>query len=1392
MNRITQEDAVSPVYLVARGIPVNLNMQNSGRWLYMADGSKLWQLKIKAPGAKALGVYYNQFWLPEQSKLYLYNEDRTQVIGAFTASNNHPSGLFATELIKGDVVVLEYFQPASVTVPATFNIHEVAYVYRGAENLSGNNARGFGDSGSCQVNVNCSEGNNWANQKRSVLRIFLKVGSSYGWCTGALINNTAQDCTPYVLTADHCGSGSSAADRNQWIFYFNYQAPGCTNPTSQGSLASQTMTGCTYKASSGGGSSTGSDFYLIQLNNNVPTNYNPFFAGWNRTTAGSSSGVGIHHPSGDIKKISTYNSPVTAISIDGIGYTHWLVRFVQTANGYSVPEEGSSGSPLFNSSGLIIGDLTGVTGIGGCSNPTDQLIYGRIWYSWDKNGTTATRRLKDWLDPGNTNVNTLAGTNAPCGPIPIDADFSATPTTIFAGQSVNFTDLSTGNPTSWNWTFNGGTPGTSTAQHPQNIVYNTPGTYTVSLTASNSGFSDTETKVAYITVLVNTGTSSCDTLSNILPTHPLVIYTAGPNQGYVCGHNIYGDIAKAEKYTAPAASRVERVFLGFAVAKSNSSTRTFNVRVWAADGAGGAPGTVLGSTTYRYADAAADVAAQRLSNVSFSTPVSVNGNFYVGIEFAYQAGDTLALISNQDGNSNPTTAWEKLSNGIWQSFDDGTNQTWQLKISQLIMPVVCLANSTAPPTANFASSNPVICAGSTVTFTDISTGNPTSWNWSFPGGTPSTSTQQNPTVTYNTPGSYAVTLTVTNAYGSTFKTVNNMITVHARPSASASVTHITCSGQTNGIINVAATGGQTPYSYVWSNGSTTSAINNLSAGSYTVTITDANNCSASASATVNEPAALHITSNVINSNCTTPTGSINLTVSGGTGAYSYLWSTGATTQNLSNISAGYYTVTVRDANNCQSVQSIIVNSINGPAVTASTVHVKCYNGNDGSISLMVNGGTPPYTYQWSVGGNGPSISNLSAGNYTYTITDAQNCKVIQSQVVTQPTELITFINGTDTRCGQNNGTANVVGSGGTPPYSYTWSNGFNTSAVSNLASGQYQVTVYDANNCTSVKSVNIGSSLPLIVNLWGNNPTCDNPANGALYSNVTQGTAPYTYQWSNGATSANQTGVASGVYSVTVTDAENCSATGTHSLTFNGAVINTNIQDVIGCHNDHNGSISISINNAAQPVQYLWSNGANTSSLSGLYAGSYTVTITENSGCTHVLTYVISAPDTLLINLTVIHASASGNGSATCSPSGGTPPYSFQWSTGATTAAVSNLNPGTYSVTITDNSGCQQSETFFVDFDNSIAHVAEEKLIRIYPNPNDGIINMTCYLTNTEKLHAEIHNLLGIKVFESVLTPVKENTYVVDLRHLPSATYVLKLSTNKWSLYKKIIKSNIY
>ncbi|MEI6764652.1 MAG: T9SS type A sorting domain-containing protein [Bacteroidota bacterium] len=392
-------------YRIGINIPVNATMENSGTWTDLPNHSgKIWRLKLHSAGASGLNIRFEDFFMPTGSKFYIYNESHTHVLGAFTEVNNNDDGSFATEVLQGETAILEYFQPSDVQAKARMALSNVAYIYRGMESY----LKAIAGSGSCEVNIACSEGTNWQDEKKGVLLIETVISGGTFLCSGSVMNNTKGDCTPYVLLADHCSydaAYASAADMNTWVFYFHYEATTCTGTAPSGV---KSMTGCTLKAhDTYGSNNSGSDFYLVQLKTAIPASNNAYFNGWSRSTSPSSSGVGIHHPAGDIKKISTYTSALTSISVGGTG-SHWEVTWAATTNGHGVTEGGSSGSPLFNSAGLVIGTLTGGTSY--CTTPNDPDYYGKFAQHWTSNGTTSAKQLKPWLDPLNTNPTTLNGT----------------------------------------------------------------------------------------------------------------------------------------------------------------------------------------------------------------------------------------------------------------------------------------------------------------------------------------------------------------------------------------------------------------------------------------------------------------------------------------------------------------------------------------------------------------------------------------------------------------------------------------------------------------------------------------------------------------------------------------------------------------------------------------------------------------------------------------------------------------------------------------------------------------------------------------------------------------------------------------------------------------------
>lgn len=379
----------------------NLTLENTGQWTTLDNGDRIWRLKISSPNAKAINLLYSDFHLPEGAHFFIYNEEKTEIIGAFTSINNKPNGLFATGNVTGSTSILEYYEPAAVQGEGRIDISKIGYAYRLAQ------ARLEKSSEPCEVDVNCSEGNNWQTQKKGVVRISIVAGGDQFWCTGSLINNTNQDCKPYVLTALHCGLDSNNSDFAQYIFYFNYESSGCGSGSAP---QNKSITGCVKRSDSGdGGGDNGSDFMLVEITNTIPSAYNPYYNGWNANNTASSSGVSIHHPAGDRKKISTYKTNLKSGSWENANGSHWEVKWEATANGHGVTEGGSSGSPIFNNAGLIVGQLTG--GASYCNTPQAGDLYGKMSYNWSSN---PGGKLKQWLDPSNSGQKVLNGSFAPC------------------------------------------------------------------------------------------------------------------------------------------------------------------------------------------------------------------------------------------------------------------------------------------------------------------------------------------------------------------------------------------------------------------------------------------------------------------------------------------------------------------------------------------------------------------------------------------------------------------------------------------------------------------------------------------------------------------------------------------------------------------------------------------------------------------------------------------------------------------------------------------------------------------------------------------------------------------------------------------------------------------
>lgn len=622
-------------------------------------------------------------------------------------------------------------------------------------------------------------------------------------------------------------------------------------------------------------------------------------------------------------------------------------------------------------------------------------------------------------------------------------------------------------------------------------------------------------------------------------------------------------------------------------------------------------------------------------------------------------------------------------------------------IAAMLIPLQALA---AGHTVSISSSTNVSCnGGSDGSATAAVSGGvgPFSYSWSPSGGT-------NATASGLAAGSYTVTATDS----SDMSTATAAVTITEPPQLTVSTSSISasCFGSCDGTATMSASGGVSPYYYIWSDAmmQTTSTATALCAGTYTATVTDANGCQANAIAIVSEPTALTITMPSNSTICAGGSVTLSPTVSGGTPGYTYNWSpgTGLSSINTSNPTASpstttTYTFTVTDANACTATGTVTVTVNPLPTVSFSFNPTICLGGSV-VLNPTVSGAS---TYSWSptTGLSSATVANPTANptvttTYTLTVTSSAGCTNSASVTVFVVSLSVTTSSVDATCFGACNGSASTTVSGGNSPYNYSWSSGGQTTAnISGLCAGSYTVTVTDANSCTATSSTVVSQPTQLTAITGSSSASCFNACDGTTTVTASGGVPPYNFMWSDPMMQQTSTAISlcAGTYTVTITDANACTATATATVTQPSTLSLSPSVTPVSCNGGNDGTASVTPSGGTTPYSYIWSTGATTQNISTLTAGSYSVTVTDANNCTQSATVSVGQPAALNATPSMTQSCISGcNGNVAVSVTGGTAPYAYLWQpVGASTAMVNSLCPGNYTVTVTDMSGCVTSAT---------------------------------------------------------------------------------------------------
>jgi PKD repeat protein len=814
---------------------------------------------------------------------------------------------------------------------------------------------------------------------------------------------------------------------------------------------------------------------------------------------------------------------------------------------------------------------------------------------------------------------------------------------------IKFTDQSTGGVNSWLWNFGDGT--TSTQQHPAH-TYTGSGSYTVTLTATNNFGNNTATKTNYITI--NRPTAPVlQNDSSCGPSSFTITASTSDSVRWYDGSNSL--VCQGNPFVTGTLNSTTTYF-----AEQVISQPSFNV---------GPTSNTIGSGNNYTTNQTRALRFRVFKNSKLvSVLVYAEGDGYRTVQYRDSVGAVITekTVFIPNGSSRVTLNLDLMPGG---PYELGLRDTMNL-----------YRNSSG-------AAYPYNDANGMVSIIGNNAANSSSYYYFFYDW----EVREQDCVSERTPVTF---------------------TILPLPNVTANATNVSCNALSDGSIttNVA---GSSPFNYQWNNGATTSTISSLTANTYSVSVSDVNECSATASFTVTEPDVLTAVALPAPDTCNLSVGNIALHVTGGTTPYSYNWSNNAVTTSITSLTSASYTVTITDVNNCSASAAATVTNLGTISISTASTNVLCHAGNTGSAAVSVNIGNAPYTYIWNNGETDNTLTNIGAGNYQVSVTDNLGCSAVASFTINEPAVLSASVTAQEPSCnGFNNGEAKVNVAGGTAGYTYLWSTNETIDSVKNLSAGSYSVTVSDVNGCSVSASTILSEPSAISLNFVSTNVTCFAGTNGGAFVSVNGGTPAYTYNWSNGTT---------------------------------------------------------------------------TETLTGLTAGNYAVTVTDNHNCSVVDVVSITEPDEILFTLTTentLAGQATGSVAIT-NLTGGVAPYTYLWSINSNQSSITNLVAGVYEVLVTDANGCYKAGSAFVSEITSTGMVDSEQEItfNMFPNPASGKVNLY-FEKQAEGLTYNFRNAIG----QLVLTGVVMSTpHTVDVSNLPNGVYTVELLSGQNKQLKQLV-----